>query len=296
MNVWSKILVFFPLWIFFSMIFYGIVFLIYPESFSGSKEEFDILMSNNFGFLILSQVAVFLGTISAVYFISKFIDKQVPDYLKFMLNPSGLLLGIILGTIAILIIIFILSITTKIHIKFQGFDIGILWYLILFLLVAITEEVMIRGFLFTNLYNHSNKHLAIIISSVIFSLMHLFNSSFNIISMINIFLVGIFFCQLYLKDMNLSIPIGFHFSWNFLQGPVFGFSVSGLVTQGFFNIENANGTEFPFEGFGLEGSLISAFVLSSFIVYFYFTNTRYRILLEKIERSVINVTTLKIEA
>jgi uncharacterized protein len=285
MNVWSKILVFFPLWIFFSMIFYGIVFLIYPESYSGSKEEFDTLMSNNFGFLIMSQIAVFLGTFSAILFVSKFIDNHWPDYFKSMLNPNGFLLGIILGIIGIFIIIFILSLTTKIQVKFHGFDIGILWYLLIFLLVAISEEVMARGFLFTNLYKHSNKYLAIIISSLIFSLMHFYNSSFNIIGMINIVLVGILFCELYLKDMNLSIPIGFHFSWNFLQGPVFGFSVSGLVTQGILKIDISDGTKFSFEGFGLEGSIITTLVIGIFIFYFYMYYTRKRINSYKAELS-----------
>jgi hypothetical protein len=96
--------------------------------------------------------------------------------------------------------------------------------------------------------------------------------------------------------MNLSIPIGFHFSWNFLQGPVFGFSVSGFTTQGILKIESFSGSKFPFEGFGLEGSLISTLILSIFIIYFYFTNTRKIMHSEKIGPSSINVAALKAEA
>jgi membrane protease YdiL (CAAX protease family) len=279
----------------FSIIFYGIVFLIYPESYSGSKTEFDILISTNYGFLLISQVALFFGTFSAIFFVSKVIDKQKPAFLNSMLKPEGLLFGMVLGAIEILLIILILSFTTKIIITFQGFNISILLYAIIFFLIAVSEEAMSRGFIFANLYNQSNKYLAIIISSLIFSLMHAFNSSFNWIGMLNILLVGILFCQLYLKRMNLSIPIGFHFSWNLLQGPVFGFSVSGFTTQGILKIGSFSGSKFTFEGFGLEGSLISTLVISFFIVYFYVTNTRKIMHSDKIESSSLNVAALKAE-
>jgi len=274
MNIWTKILLFFPIWLLFLVLFYGIVFLIYPESFSGSREEFETLISTNYGFLLFSQVAVFLSTFSAIFFVSKVIDKQKPAFLNSMLKPEGLLFGIVLGTIEILLILLILSLTTKIIINFNGFKISILLYLIIFFIIAVSEEAISRGFIFANLYNHSNRYLAIIISSLIFSIMHAFNSSFNWIAMLNIVLIGIFFCQLYIKRMNLSIPIGFHLSWNLLQGPIFGFSVSGFTTQGILRIESFSRSKFPFEGFGLEGSLISTLVISFFIVYFYITNTR----------------------
>ncbi len=134
-----------------------------------------------------------------------------------------------LGILGILLIIIIISITTKIMITFNGFNISFLVYMVIFFLVAVTEEAMSRGFIFANLYNQSNKYLSISISSLIFSLMHVFNDSFNWISMLNIFLVGIFFCQLYLKRMNLSMPIGFHFSWN-----LFGTSI-WIFCQWFYN-------------------------------------------------------------
>ena len=269
--------------------------MIYPESFSGSKIEFDTLISNNYGFLLLSQVAMFLGIFSAIFFVSKFIDKQKPAFLNSMLNPKGLLMGAILGVIEILLIILLISLGTKIKVTFNGFNANIVVYIVLYFLVAISEEAMSRGFIFTNLYNQSNSYVAIIISSLIFSLMHAFNSSFNWIGMLNIFLIGIFFCQLYLKRMDLSIPIGFHFSWNLFQGTVFGFSVSGFTSQGILKIESISGTKFPFEGFGLEGSLISTLVITFFIVYFYITNTRKILHSSKVESSSKNIAALKVD-
>ena len=275
MSGWIKILLFVPIWLMFSAIFYSIVYLIYPNSFSLSKNEFDTLMANDFGFLLISQLAVFFGTFSAILFISKFIDKKKPTFLKSMLSLNGMLLGIVLGAIEIILIIIILSITIKIRITFQSLSTNILWYIIIFFIVAISEETLSRGYIFTNLYNQTNKYLAIFISSLIFSLMHFFNSSMNWIGILNIVLVGIFFCQLYLIRMDLSIPIGFHFSWNLFQGPVFGFSVSGFTTQSILNIEDFSGTKFSFENFGLEGSLISTCVLVVSILFYFIYYSKY---------------------
>jgi CAAX protease family protein len=289
MNVWIKILIFFLLWFLLTGLFSGIIYLVYPESFSGSRSDFDVLMSTNYGFLVLSQVAVFLGTFSSILFVSKFIDRKKPWFLKSMLEPRGMFAGILLGALEILLILIILSFTNDISISFQGIGIEIVWYIVVFLIVAIQEEAMSRGFVFSNLYFQTNKYLAIIVSSSIFSLMHIFNSSFSLIGMINILIVGIFFCQLYLKNMNLSIPIGYHFSWNLLQGPVFGFSVSGFETKGIFKIENVSGEEFSFEGFGLEGTVMSTIVITFFIVLFYWFFTRKTIQLHQKESKESNV-------
>jgi len=295
MNVWTKILLYFPIWFLFLGLFFGIVFIVYPESLTGSRNDFDLLISTNYVFLLISQIAILLGTFSAIYFVSKIIDKQKPLFLKSILNPKGVICGIGLGTIAILTVLVILSITTKLIVKFQGINLSIIIYVILFFLVAISEEVMARGFLFVNLYNHSNKYFAIILSSIVFSLLHVFNSSFNLIGMLNIILIGILFCQLYLMRMNLSIPIGFHFIWNFLQGPVFGFSVSGLNTQAILKIENISGSNFSFEGFGLEGSLISTLVIGIFLVYIFLTNTRKIIRIDNSDNSITKSVELREE-
>ncbi len=293
MNSWTKILLFFPIWLFFLIIFYGIVFLIYPESLSVSKTEFNALISINYGFLLTNQVVVFLGTFSAILFVSKFIDKQKPSFLYSMFNPKGLVFGMALGALGISSIILIISLTTKIEFTFNGLNINILVYTVLFFLVAVSEETLSRGFILTNLYKKSNSYIAIVISSLIFSLMHSFNSSFNWIGLVNIFLIGIFFCQLYLNRMDLSIPIGFHFTWNLFQGSVFGFSVSGFTSQGIFKIENISGSGFKFEGFGLEGSLICTLVIILFIVSTYIINTRR--IIHPAEITPMNITELKVK-
>jgi len=274
MNIWTKILLFFPLWLLFSGIFYGIIFIIYPESFSGSKNEFETLISTNIVFLLVSQVAAFLGTFTTIFFTYKLVFKQKPVFLKSILNLRGITLGIAIGSIEILLILLVLVLTAEVRITFQGFNLSFLLYAIIFLLVALSEEALARGYIFSNLYFQTNRYLAFIISSILFCLMHAFNSSLSWIGVLNLVLVGIFFCQLYIKNMNLSIPVGFHFIWNLLQGPVFGFAVSGFKAASIIKISSCSGSGFSFEGFGLEGSVITTVVMVIFIAYYYFTDTR----------------------
>ena len=183
-----------------------------------------------------------------------------------MLRPAGLLQGMTIGLLGIFSVLMILSLSTKLVIKFNGIPNEFLIYVVVFFLVAVTEETLSRGFIFANMYSHGNRYIAFFLSSLIFSLLHAFNSSFNWISMLNIFLVGIFLCQMYIRGMSLAMPIGFHFAWNLFQGPVFGFSVSGFSASGIFSIAKSAGDKFSFEGFGLEGSVISTIVLVLFIV------------------------------
>ncbi len=271
MNVYLKILIFFLIWLAFGTLYSIMVYIFFPVAFTASAAELKLLLSTNYLFLLSNQLALLLATFSTIYFFSKVIDKSRPDFLRSMMNLKGILNGILFGAFLISACILVLTVSDHIEIVYQGFQLEMLYYVFIFLIVAISEEAMVRGFILHNLYIRTNKSMAIIISSLIFSLMHIFNSSIDLISVINLFLVGVLFALLYLKNMNLSIPIGLHFSWNFLQGPVFGFSVSGISTPGIFKVQNISGTQFSFEGFGLEGSIILTAIFSIIISFFILT-------------------------
>jgi MYXO-CTERM domain-containing protein len=69
-------------------------------------------------------------------------------------------------------------------------------------------------------------------------------------------LAGLLFAVAYLLTRNLWLPIALHFSWNYFQGPVFGFPVSGLRFPSLLALEISSGA-LPFSGgsFGPEGGL-----------------------------------------
>lgn len=125
--------------------------------------------------------------------------------------------------------------------------------LCLFVSIAIGEELLNRGYILNNLMKSMHPLLALFISSIFFSLMHIFNSNYSWISLWNLLLAGILLGLVYILTQNLWFPIALHFSWNFFQGTIFGFNVSGhkgysIVIQSRTADNIWNGGQFGFEG------------------------------------------------
>lgn len=97
-----------------------------------------------------------------------------------------------------------------------------------FLGVAYREELLSRGYHLQNLAQGTNLRLAVIISSLIFSTMHLSNPNFNWMAVIGLFAAGLFLAYGYIRTKALWLPIGLHLGWNFCEGTIFGFPVSGM--------------------------------------------------------------------
>lgn len=97
-----------------------------------------------------------------------------------------------------------------------------------------------------------NKYVALIVSSILFSLMHGFNPNIDLFSLFNIFLAGILLGLSYIYTKNLWFPIALHLSWNLFQ-TIFGFNVSGqdsysLIEFSIYENNLLNGGDFGFEG------------------------------------------------
>ncbi len=97
----------------------------------------------------------------------------------------------------------------------------------LFVVVAVNEELMTRGYLLQTLAEGLNLRWAVLISSLIFGLLHLGNPNASWLSTFNIVVAGVFLALGYVVTRRLWLPLGLHFGWNFFQGTVFGFPVSG---------------------------------------------------------------------
>ncbi len=205
---------------------------------------------------IVFLVTGMLGAFGIIAIYRKYIDKDSFFNMGFSIKNRGfdLLLGLGMGTFLIsfgflILIAFGNLEVTNIHFDFISF----IGSLILLIFVSLHEEVIVRGYLLNSLMGVSNKYVALLLSSILFGAMHLFNPNISFISFVNIVLAGFLLGISYIHTKNLWFPIGLHFTWNFFQGPVLGFEVSGqkidsIVSQSISGNELITGGEFGFEG------------------------------------------------
>ncbi len=100
--------------------------------------------------------------------------------------------------------------------------------LIDFFTAAVFEEIIFRGYVFYLLYVGAGAQAAIVISSIVFAVAHLIkHPSTPAIYVLNAFIFGLLAAVS--RDMTgtLWLPIGLHFGWNVVSGPIFGLPYSG---------------------------------------------------------------------
>jgi uncharacterized protein len=134
--------------------------------------------------------------------------------------------------------------------------------IVLYFFVALSEELLFRGYIFQSLGKASSNAWAISIMSLFFGMMHYFNPNFSIAALINIIFAGIWFGVAYLKTGSLWMPITMHFTWNFFQGVIYALPVSGLKGNTAFFITHENKLNWITGGsFGPEGGLLTSLLL-----------------------------------
>jgi membrane protease YdiL (CAAX protease family) len=197
-----------------------------------------------------------LGTFLTIWLMMKFADEKPFYTLGFKNHEIGkdMVKGIFLGFIIMFLGFAILYFTNQIQIQKIDFDVNSFFAgLFVFIFVSITEEVLVRGYILKNLLASFNNYIALFISAVIFSILHLGNPFMDFFSFVQLILAGILLGIPYVMTRKLWFSIALHFSWNFFQGTIFGFNVSGnqqySIIQTKFNTATIwNGGYFGFEG------------------------------------------------
>ena len=213
---------------------------------------------------IIISLFGFLAMLLTAWLFRHFIDRQSFRSLGFSFTGriKDLLFGFILGFVMISAGFVVLLVSGTLSLEMiQANGLLLFGYLIFFLIGSCNEEIMIRGYILTNLCSSMNRYLALFLSSLLFALMHLGNSNVTWLAFINILLAGVLLGIYFIHQKNLWLPIGLHFSWNYFQGPVYGFEVSGVNIKGMV-IQNMSGEDWLTGGpFGLEGSLITTVLM-----------------------------------
>ena len=137
------------------------------------------------------------------------------------------------------------------------------------ILQGTTEEVVARTWLLPQLASRTNLKLAVLISSLFFTLLHMGNSGLTPLSLVNLFLFGVAMSLYLLKTDTIWGIGGIHGAWNFAQGNLFGVLVSGQSSGTSIMKFTPQGNQDWLSGgsFGIEGSIMSSIILFLLILY-----------------------------
>jgi membrane protease YdiL (CAAX protease family) len=141
--------------------------------------------------------------------------------------------------------------------------------------VAVTEELFFRGYLLQMFEKFLNLKMAVIVSSVIFALVHLLNPGIAgtdlIFVVISHTLAAILIAMSFVTNRSLWAPIGIHFAWNLMEYYLLG--LTGInANEAVFLVTKITGPKLwvgiPGTTFGPETSITGIIVLIGVIVVF----------------------------
>ena len=232
--------------------------------------------------LLVAQIAEFFGVTISVFLARRILDKRSIRSLGLNLERRAiidLMVGVAIAFIMIWVV-YLIELSMG-WVTFYGFAWKFdspqkiisqtLITMLTFLLVGWNEELLSRGYQLQNIADGLNIVWGVIISSLIFGILHLANFHATWQGAIGVILAGVFLASSYLRSGQLWLPIGLHIGWNFFEGVVFGFPVSGLETYRLVRISVNGPSIWTGSAFGPEGGLVvlPALLLGLLMVYQY---------------------------
>lgn len=200
------------------------------------------------GFLLVQAVISLLITALTAWIAARFVDRRPWADLGWHINRQWWLdlgFGLLLGAALMAIIFGVerlagwVSVTDTMTVVADRypFEVAMAGFAIIYVCVGIYEELLVRGYLLRNLAEGLVHPVwaakgAVIwawaITSALFGLLHAANPNASVASTAALMASGLFLGLGYVLTGELALPIGLHISWNFVQGAIFGFPVSGL--------------------------------------------------------------------
>jgi hypothetical protein len=258
--VWARIVLVILAFIIMTGIFQLLGMLILHVSIHDRFASQSISLQQN---VILSAMGL-IPLALIIYTFRKYLDRKSISSMGFSFKnrTRDVVAGFLIAVILFIFGSFILVEIKAISLTYIGFDLSaFLLSLVLFTIVAFNEEILMRGYILNNLMGSTNKYLALLISAVIFSVLHGMNANISLLALVNLMLAGIILGSTYIFTKNLWFPISLHLFWNFFQGPVLGYSVSGMKISSVFKVTLTGSNTVNGGQFGFEGSLVCTVLL-----------------------------------
>lgn len=168
-----------------------------------------------------------------------------------------------------------------------GPDKNLFWTTLALLFNTVHQEVLVHGYAQQMVRDKFGSAASVVVSSLLLVGLHwtLFQVE-SLLLLTNLFAAGVLLGIAFLLSRNLWLPIGIHFGWNYLQGPIFGLPVTGvdLWNSDLFFV---TGSDFLTGGtFGIEGGIVAS------IVFVAVASIQWRIWLKRVSRNPVLDRTL----
>ncbi len=215
-------------------------------------------------YILLSLFATVITTIGAIIFCTK-IEKRNISTMGFVRKNAvkEYLVGFAIGIGMLAVSLLLCVVTGAAKVSFSGGSIGIiLIFLLGYLLQGMSEEVLVRGYFMISLGRKNSIGWAVIMSSLMFAMLHIFNAGLSVLAFVNLALYGLLMALYMLKHESIWGVCAIHSAWNFVQGNVFGVQVSGMpLCESVFATELTGSKWITGGDFGLEGGLAVTLVM-----------------------------------
>ena len=238
-------------------------------------------------FFFLGQVAELIAFTASIFLARLFLDRRSIASMGLRLDRQvwkDILSGI--GITFIMMALIFAAMSAAGWLTFQGFAWeaepitqvlgGAFAFLGIFILVAWNEELLSRGYHLQTLASGTNLFWGVLLSSAVFGALHLGNPNATWVSAAGIFFAGLFLAYGYLRTGQLWLSIGLHIGWNFFEGVVFGFPVSGLDIYPLTRIQVQGPEMWTGGAFGPEAGLVilPALLIGAGLIFWYTRNRR----------------------
>lgn len=240
-----------------------------------------LLMSGfqlSFQFMHPSLTIVCAAITLGLYALSvRLLERHWPTDLNLRRFIPHTLLGLIIGFIYMTLVVCTISAMGCASVEWNSF-VGEKQFsvLMMYLAVAVGEEIICRGIIFRWIDERWNTWLALLISALFFGWMHISNDNATWWSSLAIAIeAGLMIGIAYKWSGTLWVPIGLHWAWNYTQGNIFGLAVSGANVGDTILVTTVNGPDIITGGaFGPEASIIA--VAFGVILTIVFLTNRFR--------------------
>lgn len=198
--------------------------------------------------------------------------KIVPQYLR------GFVIGIIMISCYVITLV-VLGYADPLVSLCSTTDNIVLLFLVGWILQGASEEIILRGWALPLISVRHNVFLGLLVSSLIFAILHLFNPNITVLSFVNLILFGLLAALYVIWEENLWGICALHAAWNWSEANLFGLEVSGykMGNYALLNVKTS-GPDYLTGGlFGPEGSIIeTVFLISGIFILLYLNKAKNR--------------------